>query len=105
MDIYMDRRWKKIIASMLAATMVLSNSNMTVFAGEANDEDEAIMVESDQNTVDFSSVEETEEESASLSEETQEEEPEISMDDEQEENLDMQKLWENESVWRNWKKS
>ena len=55
----MDRRWKKIIASMLAATMVLSNSNMTVFAGEANDEDEAIMVESDQKTVDSSSVEET----------------------------------------------
>ena len=85
----MDRRWKKIIASMLAATMVLSNSNMTVFAGEANDEDEAIMVESDQKTVDSSSVEETEEESASLSGETQEEEPGISMDDEQEENPDI----------------
>ena len=85
----MDRRWKKIIASMLAATMVLSNSNMTVFAGEANDEDEAIMVESDQNTVDFSSVEETEDESASLSGETQEEEPEISVDDEPEENPDI----------------
>ena len=85
----MDRRWKKIIASMLAATMVLSNSNMTVFAGEANDEDEAIMVESDQKTVDPSSVEETEEESASLSGETQEEEPGISMDDEPEENPDI----------------
>ena len=85
----MDRRWKKIIASMLAATMVLSNSNMTVFAGEANDEDEAIMVESDQKTVDSSSVEETEEESASLSGETQEEEPGISMDDEPEENPDI----------------
>lgn len=85
----MDRRWKKIIASMLAATMVLSNSNMTVFAGEANDEDEAIMVESDQNTVDSSSVEETEDESASLSGKTQEEEPEISMDDEPEENPDI----------------
>ena len=85
----MDRRWKKIIASMLAATMVLSNSNMTVFAGEANDEDEAIMVESDQNTVDSSSVEEREEESASLSGETQEEEPGISMDDEPEENPDI----------------
>ena len=85
----MDRRWKKIIASMLAATMVLSNSNMTVFAGEANDEDEAIMVESDQKTVDSSSLEETEEESASLSGETQEEEPGISMDDEPEENPDI----------------
>ena len=85
----MDRRWKKIIASMLVATMVLSNSNMTVFAGEANDEDEAIMVESDQKTVDSSSVEETEEESASLSGETQEEEPGISMDDEPEENPDI----------------
>ena len=85
----MDRRWKKIIASMLAATMVLSNSNMTVFAGEANDEDEAIMVESDQKTVDSSSGEETEEESASLSGETQEEEPGISMDDEPEENPDI----------------
>lgn len=85
----MDRRWKKIIASMLAATMVLSNSNMTVFAGEANDEDEAIMVESDQKTVDSSSVEEREEESASLSGETQEEEPGISMDDEPEENPDI----------------
>ncbi len=85
----MDRRWKKVIASMLAATMVLSNSNMTVFAGEANDEDEAIMVESDQNTVDSPSVEETEEESASLSGETQEEESEISMDDEPEENPDI----------------
>ena len=85
----MDKRWKKIIASMLAATMVLSNSNMTVFAGKVNDEDEAIMVESDQKTVDFASVEETEDESASLSEETQEEEPEISMDDEQEENPDI----------------
>ena len=85
----MDRRWKKVIASMLAATMVLSNSNMTVFAGEANDEDEAIMVESDQKTVDSSSVEETEEESASLSGETQEEEPGISMDDEPEENPDI----------------
>ena len=85
----MDRRWKKVIASMLAATMVLSNSNMTVFAGEANDEDEAIMVESDQNTVDSPSVEETEEESASLSGETQEEESEISMDDEPEENSDI----------------
>lgn len=43
----MDRRWKKIIASMLAVTMVLSNSNIAVSAGEVNDEDEAVMAGSD----------------------------------------------------------
>ena len=85
----MDRRWKKIIASMLAATMVLSNSNIAVSAGEVNDEDEAVMASSDQQTVESTSTEKTEEESSSLSEEVQEEEPEISVDDEPEENPDI----------------
>ena len=85
----MDRRWKKIIASMLAATMVLSNSNIAVSAGEVNDEDEAVMAGSDQQTVESTSTEKTEEESSSLSEEAQEEEPEISVDDEPEENPDI----------------
>lgn len=85
----MDRRWKKIIASMLAVTMVLSNSNIAVSAGEVNDEDEAVMAGSDQQTVESTSTEKTEEESSSLSEEAQEEEAKISVDDEPEENPDI----------------
>ena len=39
----MKIRMKRIIASMLAVTMVLSNSNLTVFAGETGSENEPVV--------------------------------------------------------------
>lgn len=39
----MKIQMKRIIASMLAVTMVLSNSNLTVFAGETGSENEPVM--------------------------------------------------------------
>ena len=70
----MHRRWKKIIASMLTTTMILSNSNIVVFAEETNTEkantEETITVGADQKTAEnTSSPESTEEETESLSEE------------------------------------
>ena len=70
----MHRRWKKIIASMLTTTMILSNSNIVVFAEETNTErantEETITVRADQKTAEnTSSTESTEEETESLSEE------------------------------------
>ena len=69
----MHRRWKKIIASMLTTTMILSNSNIVVFAEETNTEkantEETITVGADQKTTEnTSSPESTEEETESLSE-------------------------------------
>lgn len=72
----MHRRWKKIIASMLTTTMILSNSNIVVFAEETNTEkantEETITVGADQKTTEnISGSESTEEETESLSEEVQ----------------------------------
>ena len=39
----MKIQMKRIIASMLAVTMVLSNSNLTVFAGETGSENEPVV--------------------------------------------------------------
>ena len=66
----MNRRIKRMLASMLTVTMILSNSDLTVFAEETNVEEETIMVESDQKTTEnTSNLKPTEEESESLSEE------------------------------------
>ena len=51
----MNRRIKRILASMLTVTMILSNSDLTVFAEETNVEEETIMVESDQKTTENTS--------------------------------------------------
>ena len=42
-DGQMKRQIRRIIASMLAVTMVLSNSNLTVFAGETGSENEPVV--------------------------------------------------------------
>ena len=66
----MNRRIKRMLASMLTVTMILSNSDLTVFAEETNVEEETIMVESDQKTTEnTSNLKPTEEESEALSEE------------------------------------
>ena len=66
----MNRRIKRILASMLTVTMILSNSDLTVLAEETNVEEETIMVESDQKTTEnTSNLKPTEEESEELSEE------------------------------------
>ena len=72
----MHRRWKKIIASMLTTTMILSNSNIVVFAEETNTEktntEETITVGADQKTTENTSgPESTEEETEALSEKVQ----------------------------------
>ena len=46
----MDRRRKKMIASMLVIAMVLSNSNVPGFAGNVSGEEESVIVEPDQET-------------------------------------------------------
>ena len=46
----MDRRRKKMIASMLVIAMVLSNSNVPGFAGNVSGEEETVIVEPDQET-------------------------------------------------------
>ena len=76
MDRYMHTRWKKIIASMLTTTMILSNSNIVVFAEETNTEEtnteETITVGADQKTTENTSgPESTEEETEALSEKVQ----------------------------------
>ena len=66
----MNRRIKRMLASMLTVTMILSNSDLTVLAEETNVEEETIMVESDQKTTEnTSNLKPTEEESEALSEE------------------------------------
>ena len=44
----MKIRWKKIIASMLVATMVLSSGNITAFAGKTNDKNKSSMAKTEQ---------------------------------------------------------
>ena len=46
----MDRRRKKMIASMLVIAMVLSNGNVPGFAGNVSGEEESVIVEPDQET-------------------------------------------------------
>ncbi len=89
----MKRQMRRIIASMLAVTMVLSNSNLAVFAQEAGIEDQSVTME-EQGSLDdvlMSGEEENtgedvkEQESTARTEEQQEKESDTQPEEKQEE--------------------
>ena len=57
----MKRQIRRIIASMLTVTTVLSNSNLAVFAEEAGIECQSVMVEEQQEETEVSGEEQQEE--------------------------------------------
>ena len=66
----MNRRMKRLIASMLAVTMLLSNSSLTVVAEKANNEAESVAVEVNQYSSEAAAESNSEETSEAPSEDT-----------------------------------
>ena len=87
----MKRQMRRIIASMLAVTTVLSNSNLAVFAEEAGIESQSVMVEEQQEETEVSG-EEQQEETEAPGEELLENQTEVSDDDSEKVNLTLELL-------------
>ena len=94
----MKRQIRRIIASMLTVTMVLSNSNLAVFAEEAGIENQSVMVEEQDNldsalmsaAGDITGEDVKEQESTVQMEEEQEQESNVRTEEQQEKESDTQ---------------
>ena len=102
----MKRQMRRIIASMLAVTTVLSNSNLAVFAEEAGSKNQSVMEEEQQeeqqenesDTQPEEQQEEQQEETEVSGEELSENQTEVSDNDSEEVNLTLELLPAEESA-------